>query len=37
MLIFFSFLILQIVECNALPALILMLRSDAAAIHYEAV
>lgn len=27
----------QIVECNALPTLILMLRSDDAAIHYEAV
>lgn len=30
-------LILQIVECNALPTLILMLRSEDAAIHYEAV
>ena len=28
---------LQIVECNALPTLILMLRSEDAAIHYEAV
>ncbi|PPD74570.1 hypothetical protein GOBAR_DD28503 [Gossypium barbadense] len=27
----------QIVECNALPTLILMLRSEDAAIHYEAV
>lgn len=27
----------QIVECNALPALILMLKSEDAAIHYEAV
>ncbi|XP_026438287.1 ARM REPEAT PROTEIN INTERACTING WITH ABF2-like isoform X1 [Papaver somniferum] len=31
------FLTLQIVECNALPTLILMLRSEDAAIHYEAV
>lgn len=30
-------LTLQIVECNALPSLILMLRSEDAAIHYEAV
>lgn len=30
-------LCLQIVECNALPTLILMLRSEDAAIHYEAV
>lgn len=30
-------MILQIVECNALPTLILMLRSEDAAIHYEAV
>lgn len=29
--------VLQIVECNALPTLILMLRSEDAAIHYEAV
>ena len=28
---------LQIVECNALSTLILMLRSEDAAIHYEAV
>lgn len=28
---------LQIVECNALPTLVLMLRSEDAAIHYEAV
>lgn len=28
---------LQIVECNALPTLILMLRSEDTAIHYEAV
>lgn len=28
---------LQIVECNALPTLILMLQSENAAIHYEAV
>lgn len=27
----------QIVECNALPTLILMLRSEDTAIHYEAV
>jgi HEAT repeat protein len=27
----------QIVDCNALPTLILMLRSEDAAIHYEAV
>jgi HEAT repeat protein len=27
----------QIVECNALPTLILMLGSEDAAIHYEAV
>ncbi|KAJ7977400.1 ARM repeat protein interacting with ABF2 [Quillaja saponaria] len=27
----------QIIECNALPTLILMLQSDDAAIHYEAV
>lgn len=27
----------QIVECNALPTLILMLRSEDSAIHYEAV
>lgn len=35
-----SFIVLanwQIVECNALPTLILMLRSEDAAIHYEAV
>lgn len=31
------FMTLQIVECNALPTLILMLRSEDAAIHYEAV
>ena len=30
-------IILQIVECNALPMLILMLRSEDASIHYEAV
>lgn len=30
-------IISQIVECNALPTLILMLRSEDAAIHYEAV
>lgn len=29
--------LLQIVECNALPTLILMLQSEDAAIHYEAV
>lgn len=28
---------MQIVECNALPTLILMLGSEDAAIHYEAV
>lgn len=28
---------LQIVDCNALPTLILMLGSEDAAIHYEAV
>jgi hypothetical protein len=28
---------MQIVQCNALPTLILMLRSEDAAIHYEAV
>lgn len=28
---------MQIVECNALPTLILMLQSEDAAIHYEAV
>lgn len=32
-----NFLMFQIVECNALPTLILMLRSEDAAIHYEAV
>lgn len=32
-----SFIIWQIVDCNALPTLILMLRSENAAIHYEAV
>lgn len=32
-----KFMTLQIVECNALPTLILMLRSEDAAIHYEAV
>ena len=30
-------MICQIVECDALPTLILMLRSEDAAIHYEAV
>jgi len=30
-------MIFQIVECNALPTLILMLRSEDAAVHYEAV
>jgi hypothetical protein len=33
----FAIFYLQIVECNALPTLILMLQSDDAAIHYEAV
>nr|VDC86886.1 unnamed protein product [Brassica oleracea] len=33
----FDCLLLQIVECNALPTLILMLGSEDAAIHYEAV
>lgn len=33
----FIHMTLQIVECNALPTLILMLRSEDAAIHYEAV
>lgn len=32
-----KYYIWQIVECNALPTLILMLRSEDAAIHYEAV
>ncbi|KAG2333960.1 hypothetical protein Bca52824_005140 [Brassica carinata] len=32
----FDCLLLQIVECNALPTLILMLGSEDAAIHYEA-
>jgi hypothetical protein len=31
------FPLMQIVDCNALPTLILMLRSEDAAIHYEAV
>lgn len=29
--------LVQIVECNALPSLILMLRSEDPGIHYEAV
>ena len=33
----FDCLLLQIVECSALPTLILMLGSEDAAIHYEAV
>ena len=33
----YSILTSQIVECNALPTLILMLRSEDTAIHYEAV
>ncbi|XP_047180748.1 ARM REPEAT PROTEIN INTERACTING WITH ABF2-like isoform X1 [Vigna umbellata] len=32
-----NMMIFQIVECNALPTLILMLRSEDAAVHYEAV
>jgi len=32
-----NIMIFQIVECNALPTLILMLRSEDAAVHYEAV
>lgn len=33
----YSIMTSQIVECNALPTLILMLRSEDTAIHYEAV